>query len=467
MSTILIVDDEQSMRDFLAIMLRKEGYEIVTVEDGEEATKAVEDDIYDLVITDLKMPGLDGLQVLRHVKRISPNTHVIVITAYSSTEDAVLAMKQGALDYITKPFEIEKIKIVIRNALERKKLHDEHEYYKRQYEHKFDTSSIIGNSEAIRHIFDIIQRVSQSKSTILITGESGTGKELIARAIHHNSPRRDQPFVAVNCGAIPENLLESELFGHMKGAFTGAIANKTGLFELADKGTLFLDEVGELPLMIQVKLLRVLQEKQFKRVGGVKDISVDVRIITATNRDLQKMVQENNFREDLFYRLNVIPVHVPPLRNRKEDIPLLARHFLDKYNREIGKHFTHITDEAMAQLMASDWPGNIRELENAIERAVALETEPVIDVASLPDSIRGASAQFTPLIPVDIPPEGLDLENIVGEVEKDLLVKALEKTGWVKKHAAKLLHLSFRSFRYRLDKFDIDKGQLLDDDEEE
>ena len=464
MSTILIVDDEQSMRDFLAIMLRKEGYAVVTVEDGNEAVKAVEEDIYDLVITDIKMPGMDGLQVLSSVKRVSPTTLVIVITAYSSTEDAVLAMKQGALDYITKPFDIEKIKLVIKNALDRKKLHEEHDFYKRQYEHKFDTGNIVGNSEAIQNIFHVVKRVSQSKSTILVTGESGTGKELIARAIHQNSPRSAQPFVAVSCAAIPENHLESELFGHIKGAFTGAIANKIGLFELADMGTLFLDEIGELPLLIQVKLLRVLQEKQFKRVGGTKDISVDVRIITATNRDLRKMTEENTFREDLFYRLNVIPIHIPPLRERKEDILLLANYFLEKYNREIGKHFTYITDAALMQLMAYDWPGNIRELENTIERAVALETEPVIDVSSLPDSIRGTSPQFTSVIPAEIPPEGINLENIVDGLEKDLLVKALEKTGWVKKHAAKLLHLSFRSFRYRLDKFEIEKQTDSDDE---
>jgi len=457
MSTILIVDDEQSMRDFLAIMLRKEGYDIITVEDGEEALKAIEQDIYDLVITDIKMPGIDGLEVLRNVKQLSPSTLVIVITAYSSTNDAVLAMKEGALDYITKPFEIEEIKLVIKNALDRKKLNEEHNYYKRQYEHQFDTSNIIGDSESLQQIFDVIKRVSPSKSTVLILGESGTGKERIAHAIHQNSPRREQPFVAVSCGAIPESLLESELFGHIKGAFTGAIANKTGLFELADHGTLFLDEIGELPLMIQVKLLRVLQEKQFKRVGGTKDISLDVRIIAATNRDLPKMVQEKTFREDLFYRLNVIPIQLPPLRNRKEDIPLLANHFLQKYNREIGRHFTHISEEAMTQLMMYNWPGNVRELENTIERAVALETEPIIHFASLPDTIQGAPEQFAPVLPVDIPPEGIHLENIVDNVEKDLLVKALEKTGWVKKHAAKLLHLSFRSFRYRLDKYDIDK----------
>ena len=465
MSTILIVDDEQSMRDFLAIMLKKEGYGVAAVEDGYEASKAIEEDIYDLVITDIKMPGMNGLELLRHIKQVSPDTLVIVITAFSSTEDAVLAMKQGALDYITKPFEIEKIKLVIKNALERKKLSEEHEYYKKQYEHKFDVGNIVGTSDGIRQIFDMIKRVSSSKSTILVTGESGTGKELIARAIHQNSPRRDKPFVAVSCGAIPENLLESELFGYMKGAFTGAIANKMGLFELADTGTLFLDEIGELPLIIQVKLLRVLQERQFKRVGGTKDISIDVRIIAATNRNLRKMVNENSFRGDLYYRLNVIPIHLPPLRERKEDIPLLIEHFLEKCNRDIGKSFTHVSDEAMQSLLAYDWPGNIRELENAIERAIALETGTVVEGSSLPENIRGATSQFSSVIPADIPPEGINLENIVDEIEKDLLVKALDKTGWVKKRAAKLLHLSFRSFRYRLDKFNIDNRKPSDDEE--
>ncbi|GAK55810.1 transcriptional regulatory protein pilR [Candidatus Vecturithrix granuli] len=456
MSTILIVDDEQSMRDFLAIMLKKEGYNVATAEDGYEASQAIEEDIYDLVISDIKMPGMNGLELLRHVKQVSPETLVVMITAFSSTEDAVLAMKQGALDYITKPFDIEKIKLVIKNALERKKLHEEHEYYKRRDEHKFDVGNIVGDSSAIRQIFDLIQRVSPGKSTVLITGESGTGKELIARAIHQNSPRRDKPFVAVSCGAIPESLLESELFGHIKGSFTGAIANKMGLFELADTGTLFLDEIGELPLLIQVKLLRVLQERQFKRVGGTKDISIDVRIIAATNRDLRKMVEDNLFREDLYYRLHVIPIHLPPLRERKEDIPILVEHFLEKCSREIGKHFAQMTEEAMAKLLAYNWPGNIRELENAIERAVALETDDVIDVASFPENIRGATGHGSSLIPTEIPPEGIHLENVVEEIEKDLLVKALERTGWVKKRAAKLLHLSFRSFRYRLDKFHID-----------
>lgn len=466
MHKILIVDDEQSMRDFLTIMLSKEGYDAVSVEDGQQACQAIDDDIYDLVITDIKMPGISGLDVLRHVKLAAPETFVLVITAFSSTDDAVAAMKQGALDYITKPFDIEKIKLVIRNALERKQLSDEHDYYKRQYDHQFDVTNIVGNSQVMRQIFDMVKRVSSSKSTILVTGESGTGKELIAQAIHQNSPRYEKPFVAVSCGAIPETLLESELFGYMKGAFTGAVSNKIGLFELADQGTLFLDEIGELPLMIQVKLLRVLQERQFKRVGGTKDISVDVRVIAATNRDLRKMVDDNTFRGDLFYRLNVIPIHLPPLRERKEDIPILAQHFLEKYNREIGKHFTQITDEAMAKLLAYAWPGNIRELENVIERAVALESEPTIKVDSLPENIRGSVDYVAAQIPADIPAEGIDLELVVGEIEKDLLVKALERTGWVKKQAANLLHLSFRSFRYRLDKFSIATGDNNESDQE-
>ncbi|PIE35547.1 Fis family transcriptional regulator [candidate division KSB3 bacterium] len=463
MSKILIVDDEQSMRDVLSIMLKKEGYAITTVEDGQEACQAIDEDIYDLVITDIKMPGMSGLDVQRYVKQVSPETLVLVITAFSSTDDAVLAIKQGALDYITKPFDIEKIKLVIRNALDRKKLHEEHTFYKRQYNHRFNAKNIVGESAAITQIFSMIERISSSKSTVLVTGESGTGKELIARAIHQNSPRHEQPFVAVNCGAIPENLLESELFGYMKGAFTGAVSNKMGLFELADNGTLFLDEVGELPLLIQVKLLRVLQEKQFKRVGGTKDISVDVRIVAATNRDLGKMVEEQTFRGDLYYRLNVIPIHIPALRERQEDIPLLATYFLEKYNQEIGKRFTHVSDEALRKLMAYEWPGNIRELENMIERAVALETEPIIQLTSLPHVAQKGTNPFLSVIPDDIPPEGIDLEHLVDELEKDLLVKALEKSGWVKKRAAKLLNLSFRSFRYRLDKFAIDEKKDLEE----
>jgi two-component system response regulator PilR (NtrC family) len=454
--SILVVDDERSMRDFLAIMLKKEGYQVTVVEDGNQAIKAIQKDIYDLVITDIKMPGIDGLQVLQTIKELSPDTLVIMITAFSSTQDAVKAMKQGALDYISKPFEVEEIKLVVRNALERKRLSEENRYLKRELEFRHISAAIVGESPAIQRVLKMIEKVSYNRSTVLILGESGTGKELVARAIHHNSPRRNKPFVTVNCGAIPEPLLESELFGHMKGSFTGAIANKQGLFELADGGTFFLDEIGETTPTIQVKLLRVLQDRQFKRVGGTVDIRVDVRIIAASNKDLEKMVREGTFREDLFYRLNVIPIYIEPLRNRKEDIPLLVNYFLRKYSEELRKTISGITDEAMKVLMDYNWPGNVRELENAIERAIALESGSVISVQSLPDSVRGLSTPIKPYIP-DIPPEGVDLENIVKEVEKGLLMKALQKSGWVKKQAANMLHLSFRSLRYRLDKFDIDK----------
>lgn len=456
--SILVVDDERSMRDFLAIMLKKEGYQVTVVEDGNQAIKAIQKDIYDLVITDIKMPGIDGLQVLQAIKELSPDTLVIMITAFSSTQDAVKAMKQGALDYISKPFEVEEIKLVVRNALERKRLSEENRYLKRELESRHTSAAIVGESPAIQRVLKMIEKVSYNRSTVLILGESGTGKELVARAIHQNSPRRNKPFVTVNCGAIPEPLLESELFGHMKGSFTGAIANKQGLFELADGGTFFLDEIGETTPTIQVKLLRVLQDRQFKRVGGTVDIRVDVRIIAASNKDLEKMVREGTFREDLFYRLNVIPIYIEPLRNRKEDIPLLVNYFLRKYSEELGKTISGITDEAMKVLMDYNWPGNVRELENAIERAIALESGSVISVQSLPDSVRGISTPIKPYIP-DIPPEGVDLENIVKEVEKGLLMKALQKSGWVKKQAANMLHLSFRSLRYRLDKFDIDKPE--------
>jgi two-component system response regulator PilR (NtrC family) len=456
--SILVVDDERSMRDFLSIMLKKEGYQVSAVEDGNQAIRAIQKDIYDLVITDIKMPGIDGLQVLQTIKEVSPETLVIMITAFSSTKDAVKAMKQGAIDYIAKPFEVDEIKLVIRNALERKKLSEENSYLKRELESKYKSLSLVGQSPAFNRVLKMIEKVSAGRSTVLILGESGTGKELVARAVHQNSPRRNKPFVTVNCGAIPEHLLESELFGHMKGSFTGAIANKQGLFELADGGTFFLDEIGEMTPAIQVKLLRVLQEKQFKRVGGTMDIKVDIRIIAASNKDLEKMVAEGAFREDLYYRLNVIPIYIEPLRNRKEDIPLLVDYFLKKYSGELGKVFSQVGPEAMKLLVEYDWPGNVRELENAIERAIALESGSIISSNSLPDCVRGLSTRTRSFVP-DIPPEGLDLENIVNEVERGLLMKALQKSGWVKKQAAKMLHLSFRSLRYRLDKFDIEKPE--------
>ncbi len=459
MDKILVVDDERSMRDFLSIMLKKTGYDVTTAVDGEEAVKILHKDIFDLVITDLKMPKVDGLQVLKTVKELSPDTVVIVITAFASTETTVEAMKEGAYDYITKPFQNDEMKIRIKKALEKRRLSAENILLKKQLKDRAVFDNIVGKSEKIEKVFELVRKVSDSMSNILIYGDSGTGKELIARAIHFNSRKKDKPFVTINCGALPEGLLESELFGHMKGSFTGAVFNKEGLFEVANGGTIFLDEVGETSPAIQVKLLRVLQDKEFKRVGGTKEIKVDVRIITATNRDLSKAVSEGKFREDLYYRLNVIPITLPPLRERADDIPLLADHFLNKFNKALNKNVKGFSQTTMELFRNYEWRGNVRELENVIERAVALSNSEIITPEYLPDILRDSSRSSS-AIPVNIPHEGLDLEGLIGDIEKELLLKALEKTNWIKKDAAKLLHLNFRSFRYRLDKYNLNKKPL-------
>ena len=359
---ILVVDDERSMREFLGIMLAKEGFQVTQCSDGETALCQVEEEIFDLVIMDIRMPKMDGITVLERIKEMAPETVVIMITAFASTDTAVQAMKKGAYDYITKPFKIDEIKLIIRNALERKALEKENILLKRLVETKFSFDNIIGQSPKMVAIYELMEKVTQTKTNILITGESGTGKELVARAIHFNSPRKDKGFVTLNCGAIPENLLESELFGHMKGAFTGALYNKRGLFEVADDGSIFLDEVGELPFSMQVKLLRVIQDKEFTRVGGTEPITVDVRIISASNKDLEEAVREKKFREDLYYRLNVIQIKLPLLRERREDIPLLAEHFFKKYAQELGKNIREISPDAMKLLVNYDFPGNVREL---------------------------------------------------------------------------------------------------------
>lgn len=459
MDKILVVDDERSMRDFLSIMLKKTGYDVTTAVDGEEAVKILHKDIFDLVITDLKMPKVDGLQVLKTVKELSPDTVVIVITAFASTETTVEAMKEGAYDYITKPFQNDEMKIRIKKALEKRRLSAENILLKKQLKDRAVFDNIVGKSEKIEKVFELVRKVSDSMSNILIYGDSGTGKELIARAIHFNSRKKDKPFVTINCGALPEGLLESELFGHMKGSFTGAVFNKEGLFEVANGGTIFLDEVGETSPAIQVKLLRVLQDKEFKRVGGTKEIKVDVRIITATNRDLSKAVSEGKFREDLYYRLNVIPITLPPLKERADDIPLLADHFLNKFNKALNKNVKGFSQTTMELFRNYEWRGNVRELENVIERAVALSNSEIITPEYLPDILRDSSRSSS-AIPVNIPHEGLDLEGLIGDIEKELLLKALEKTNWIKKDAAKLLHLNFRSFRYRLDKYNLNKKPL-------
>ncbi len=453
---ILVVDDERSMREFLGIMLAKEGYSVTQCPDGETAVRQVEEDIFDLVIMDIRMPKMDGIAVLERIKESAPETIVIMITAFASTDTAVRAMKKGAYDYITKPFKIDEIKLIIRNALEKKALEKENILLKRLVETKFSFDNIIGQSPKMIAIYELMEKVAATKTNILITGDSGTGKELVAKAVHFNSPRREKAFVTLNCGAIPENLLESELFGHMKGAFTGAMYNKRGLFEVADGGSIFLDEIGELPFSMQVKLLRVLQDKEFTRVGGTESIKVDVRIISASNKDLEEAVREKKFREDLYYRLNVIQIKLPLLRERKEDIPLLAEYFIKKYAQELDKDIREISPDAMKVLVHYDYPGNVRELQNIIERAIALETNNTLTAENLEsymDEQRGVKTMDDSLF--DIPAEGIDLEKVVEDLERNLLIKALQRAKGVKKKAAELLNINFRSIRYRLEKYGI------------
>src|SRR4249919_2832167 len=386
---ILVVDDERSMRELLAIVLRREGYEVLLAENGKSAIATLEREPIDLLISDIKMPDLSGVEVLRAAKRIDQDILGIMITAFASTESAVEAMRLGACDYLTKPFDLDLLKMKVREKIENRQLKQENVLLKRTLglSHKF--ANIIGRSESMLDVFKMIETVARTNSTILLTGESGTGKGLAAQAIHFHSLRRDRPVVAVNCGALPEALLESELFGHMRGSFTGADANKKGLIEVAERGTVFLDEIGEMSAVMQVKFLRVLQERKFRRVGGLEEMTADIRVIAATNQDLARLVSEGRFREDLFYRINVIPIHLPPLRERREDIPLLAEHFLAKYSQLMEKAVTAVSHQAMVLLQRHEWPGNIRELENVMERAVALEPTPSILPESLPPSVRG------------------------------------------------------------------------------
>jgi two-component system response regulator PilR (NtrC family) len=455
---ILVADDEQSMREFLDIMLKKEGYKVSLAPNGEEVLKLAEKDIFDLILMDLRMPKMDGIAVLKKIKALSPETIVIIITAYASADTAIRAMKEGAYDYITKPFKVDEIKLIIKNALEKKYLEKENTLLKQVVRDRYHFNNIIGQSPKMLSLYDLLEKVAPTKTNILIAGESGTGKELVAKAIHYNSPRKDKPFVTLNCGAIPESLIESELFGHMKGAFTDAIATKKGLFEMADEGTIFLDEISELPLLMQVKLLRVLQDKEFKRVGGTEDIRVDVRIISATNKDLEEAVREKIFREDLFYRLNVIQIKLPSLRERREDISLLAMHFLRKYSEELNKKITGISPETLRILLDYDYPGNVRELQNIIERAVALEATQELTPQNLSSYLDQQVPSKRGHIDLDIPNEGIDLEKVVEELERNLLLKALDKTKGIKKKAAELLHINFRSMRYRLEKYGLNQG---------
>jgi two-component system response regulator PilR (NtrC family) len=451
---LLVADDERSMRELLSIVLRREGYDVTVAENGRAAVEQLEARRFDLLISDIKMPDMSGVDVLRAAKRIDQDILGIMITAFASADTAIEAMRLGAHDYLSKPFDVDELKIKVRHALEQRQLRQENVLLKRVLGSTHQFANIIGRSDKMLEIFKLIEQIAKTDSTVLVTGDSGTGKEWVARAIHFYSLRRDRPFVAVNCGAIPDTLLESELFGHMKGAFTGAVANKKGLIESAERGTLFLDEIGEMNPMMQVKLLRVVQERKYRRLGGVEELEASIRLITATNQDLTKMVAEGKFREDLFYRINVIPIHLPPLRERGDDIALLADHFLVKYAEQMGKSIAGISQEALHLLQAYEWPGNIRQLENVVERAVALEKSQAVLPESLPEHIvkrvpKGPAAAGL------LPESGFSLEEHVEGLEKEYITQALARAGGVQVKAAELLGIPYRSFRYYAKKYNL------------
>ena len=452
--SILVVDDEMSMRELLQLMLDKEGYQVTLAASGEEALKVLENNTFDLVITDIRMQDIDGIDVLKKAKALSPESVVIMISAFATAETAVEAMKEGAYDYIPKPFKNRDFKKIVRDALESKgpAAGAEGESESRSIQH---FGCLVGESPQIKRIYDLVERVGPTKSNVFISGESGTGKELVAKAIHRQSPRSDKNFVVINCAGIPDNLIESELFGYKKGAFTGAAADKEGLFEVADGGTVFLDEVGELTPAIQVKLLRVIQERTFTAVGGTEEKSVDVRLISATNKDLENEVIHGRFREDLFFRLNVIHIAMPPLREREGDLALLSQHFLEKYSRDLGKNVKKISAYAMDILKQYNFPGNVRELENIIERSVALETSNIV----LPESLTLSNFQRERSREGrrrrDLTLEGIKLDDILDEIEKDYILRGLEMAHGSKQRAATLLGITMRSFRYRLDKLGL------------
>jgi two-component system response regulator PilR (NtrC family) len=454
---ILVVDDDQSLREFLTITLAREGFEVETAASGPEGLAKVAETPVDLALVDLKMPGMDGLETLRRLKEANETISVVIVTAFSTTATAIQALKEGAYDYLIKPFKVDELKLVVQKALEERRLRWENLRLRREIELRYTLGNMVGKSAKMQEVFSTISRVADSKTTILLTGESGTGKTLLAKTIHYNSGRKDAPFVAVNCAAIPHELMESELFGHVKGAFTGAIATKPGLFETADGGTLLLDEISEMPTHLQAKLLRALEDREIRPVGGTKTVRVDVRIIAATNRDLTQAMAQGTFREDLYYRLNVIAVALPPLRERREEIPLLVNHFLQKFAEASGRPAKLVSPEAMLCLEAFTWPGNVRELENVVERAVTLEPGSVVRLDSLPESIRGGQTQE--LYRIEFPPEGLDLDGLMERMERDLIRRALQRAGGIQSRAAQFLGTSFRSFRYRLQKYGMGDGQ--------
>ena len=450
---ILVIDDELSIREMLQIFLKREGFEAKVARSGEDGLESIRREDFDVVISDIKMPDMSGIDLLQRVRSESASGQFILLTAYATAETAIQALKMGAFDYVLKTDNfMEELRHIIDRALEEQRLREENTYLKREFKKRHGMGNLIGSSEKMQDLFRMIETVGETKSTILITGESGTGKELAAKAIHLNSPREAGPFVSVNCGALTETLLESELFGYVKGAFTGANSDRKGLFEVADSGTIFLDEIGETSAATQVKLLRVLQERTIRRVGGTEEIPIDVRVIAATNQDLAAMVSEGRFREDLFYRISVIPLETPPLRQRSEDIPMLVEHFLERLNASMTKSIDGISDEALRQLETHDWPGNVRELENAVERAFILESSGQISEANLSATLSGGPrAKAVPVIP----PEGLDLESYVEALQKEYFEEALRRTKGVQVKAAELLRIPYRSFCHYMQKFNI------------
>jgi len=455
---VLIVDDEAGMRDFLSILLRKEGYGVSVAESSDKAVDLVARGEFDLVISDISMPGLSGIEVLRQARTSNPDTPVILITAYASTESAVEALKLGAYDYLIKPFDVEELKNVVHNALEKRRLEHENRILKRELKEKARLDDLVGDSPRMKEVLELIDRIAPTHSTVLICGESGTGKELAARAIHMRSPRQGRPFVSINCGAMPDELLESELFGHARGSFTGAVTSKKGLFEVADGGTVFLDEIGDTTPAMQVKLLRVLQDRRIRRVGGTEESEVNVRVLAATNQDLEQLVREKRFREDLYYRINVIQILMPPLRDKREDIPRLVRHFLQKYSAVMGKKMAGVSDEAMQQFLDHAWPGNVRELENVIERAVALAMGETITPEDLSRDL-GSGQRTSHELPDSLTDQGIDLERQLEGLRQHFMQLALDRAHGVQTRAAELLGMSFRSFRYFAKKYSLFEGR--------
>ncbi|MGH9386406.1 MAG: sigma-54-dependent transcriptional regulator [Vicinamibacterales bacterium] len=452
---LLLVDDEEALRSVVAERLTDHGFEVAQAASGEAALEELKRFAFDVIVSDLRLPGVDGRTVIDAAVSRYPGIVAIVVTGYGTVKDAVDTIKLGASDFIAKPFQFDELLHVVNSGLEARRLQSENAYLHEQLDARFGLGSMVGKSASMRALFQLIETIAPTTATVLIIGETGTGKEMVARAVHQTSPRHRARFVAINCSSIPETLLDAELFGHARGAFTGAVSTRQGRLEQADGGTLFLDEVGTMPMSLQMKLLRVLQEREFERLGDDRTIKVDVRIVAATNADLQKMVKEGTFREDLFYRLNVVTIHLPTLRDRPEDVPLLVNHFLEKFGQESrGAESTVVAQEAMRRLMAYTWPGNVRQLENAIERAVAmLAGRTRIEAADLPPDLQTVSAMTTPSL--DLPEEGLDLALLVAEIERDLIERALARTGNNKGAAARLLSLKRTTLVEKLKRFQV------------